>query len=209
MTTIVTPGDVLGPPGDHSGAGTYLDPSNGQIISSLTGSASSVMDSTGTRSWFVASLSKTGKELLPNVGDVVSGRVTRVTRTTCEVQILCVGDAAARGAGFKGTLRRENVRLHEIDSVDVFECFKQGDVVKAVVVALGGARSYELGTGGNALGVIHATCTTSGVPMVPISWTEMKCPSTGVVEKRKVAKVEVGKKAVDEEMGEESKEGKA
>lgn len=29
----------------------------------------------------------------------------------------------------------------------------------------------------------------SGVPMVPISWQEMQCPQTKVIERRKVAKV--------------------
>lgn len=33
--------------------------------------------------------------------------------------------------------------------------------------------------------------TLAGVPMVPLSWTEMQCPETKTVEKRKVAKVAV------------------
>lgn len=31
--------------------------------------------------------------------------------------------------------------------------------------------------------------TCVGATMVPISWTEMQCPSTGQIEQRKVAKV--------------------
>lgn len=37
----------------------------------------------------------------------------------------------------------------------------------------------------------------SGVPMVPISWTEMQCPNTLVKEQRKVAKI-VPESAVQE-----------
>ena len=30
---------------------------------------------------------------------------------------------------------------------------------------------------------------SAGVPMVPVSWQEMRCPKTRAVEKRKVTKV--------------------
>lgn len=75
---------------------------------------------------------------------------------------------------------------HKIDSVDVFSCFigvlgclKKRDVVKAAVVALRGARSYELGTGGIALRVLHAMYATSEGFMVPISWTERNAGARG------------------------------
>ena len=42
--------------------------------------------------------------------------------------------------------------------------------------------------GENELGVVIAR-SEAGVPMVPVSWTEMQCPETYVKEPRKVAKV--------------------
>eukprot|EP00887_Chlorella_sp_A99_P002579 scaffold6.g2579.t1 len=42
-------------------------------------------------------------------------------------------------------------------------------------------------TARNELGVVYA-CSVAGVPMVPISWSEMQCPRTKAVESRKVAK---------------------
>ena len=65
-----------------------------------------------------------------------------------------------------------------------------GDIILASVVALGGARSYELSTASNQFGVIHATCASSGEMMIPASWESMRCVVTGILEKRKVAKVE-------------------
>lgn len=51
---------------------------------------------------------------------------------------------------------------------------------------------YQLSTAENELGVVVALANESGpygVPMVPISWTEMQCPDTLVKEPRKVAKI--------------------
>ena len=95
---------------------------------------------------------------------------------------------AVRGI-FKGTLRKENIRAFEVDQIDIFDCYRLGDIIRASVAALGGARSYELSTSENSLGVIHATCSVSGELMVPASWTTMRCPVTGTIEKRKVAKI--------------------
>ena len=36
-------------------------------------------------------------------------------------------------------------------------------------------------------GSVHLHC--AGVPMVPVSWQEMRCPKTRAVERRKVAKL--------------------
>lgn len=48
--------------------------------------------------------------------------------------------------------------------------------------------TYHLTTAENELGVAIAL-SQAGVPMVPISWTEMQCPETFIKEPRKVAKV--------------------
>ena len=50
--------------------------------------------------------------------------------------------------------------------------------------------SYYLTTAKNELGVISATCASSGSKMVPISWQEMQCPLSLSKELRKVARIE-------------------
>jgi exosome complex component CSL4 len=69
------------------------------------------------------------------------------------------------------------------------ECFRPGDVVRAEVLSLGDARSYYLSTAEPELGVVRARCVHSDQVMVPISWQELECPETHVVERRKVARV--------------------
>ena len=55
--------------------------------------------------------------------------------------------------------------------------------------AQGDAKSFFLSTAKNTLGVVYAKSQTSGQPMTPVSWTQMRCPETGAVEDRKCAAV--------------------
>lgn len=51
---------------------------------------------------------------------------------------------------------------------------------------------YQLSTAENELGVVVAVAAESGkygVPMVPVSWTEMQCPDSLVKEPRKIARI--------------------
>jgi len=172
--TAVTPGQLLFA-GDQflAGKGTYSlssSSSSQQIFSSLIGRV--VVD--GNTVQVVGSRA----EVLPQVGAVVVGRVMRVTPKLADVQILLVQDTPVLGGnGFRGTLRKENVRSFQSDQVDMFASFRQGDLIKAAVAALGGARSYELSTARDELGVIHALSGQTDEPLVPISWTAMQVGS--------------------------------
>ena len=90
---------------------------------------------------------------------------------------------------FRGQIRKEDVRATEKDRVEMYRCFRPGDIVLARVVSLGDAGAgYLLTTAENELGVVIAKSETGSV-MVPVSWTEMQCPTTYNKEWRKVAKV--------------------
>ena len=64
--------------------------------------------------------------------------------------------------GRTGVLRRENVRESEVDRVVMQDCFRPGDVVRAYVMSLGSARSYELSTARSELGVASAAAKCRG-----------------------------------------------
>ena len=128
--------------------------------------------------------------VVPRVGDVVFGRVTRVLEKAAHVEIAAVNGRAPRGGDFAGVVRRQDARAHAVDSVELERCFRAGDVVRAKVLSLGDARSFYLTTAGDDLGVVRATHGTSRATMLPIGWTEVQCPVTGEVEDRKVARVD-------------------
>ena len=89
---------------------------------------------------------------------------------------------------FSGLIRKIDVRSTNVDSVEMYECYRPGDIVRAKVISLGDARSYYLTTAGVHFGVVSAKSATMNKTMIPVSWEKMKCPVTGLEEKRKVAK---------------------
>ncbi|KAI1131178.1 hypothetical protein F5Y10DRAFT_262358 [Nemania abortiva] len=126
------------------------------------------------------------REVLPEVGNVVLCRVTRITPREATVAILVVGDAVL-SAQWQGVVRVQDVRATEKDRVKIYESFRPGDIVRAQVISLGDQANYYLTTANNELGVIMAT-SEAGNTMFPVSWKEYKDPETGLSEARKVAK---------------------
>jgi len=124
----------------------------------------------------------------PKPGDIITAKVVRINPRLAAVDVLCVGDIPL-DTTFTGTIRRQDVRATEVDSVAIADSFRPGDLVRAEVLSLGDSRSYFLGTARNELGVVYARHSTSGQAMVAHSWQEMRCPETQAVEKRKVAKI--------------------
>ena len=103
-------------------------------------------------------------------------------------QILCVGDTVLSQC-YRGQVRKEDVRMTEKDRVEMYNCFRPGDIVLARVISLGDPTAgYLLTTAENSLGVVIARSEVGSV-MVPVSWTEMQCTTSYTIEQRKVAKV--------------------
>ncbi|CAG8950213.1 hypothetical protein HYFRA_00008451 [Hymenoscyphus fraxineus] len=127
-----------------------------------------------------------GKEVLPEVGSTVLCRVTRIRPKEATVAILVVGETVLNGE-WQGLIRVQDVRATEKDKVKIFESFRPGDIVRAIVISLGDQANYYLSTASNNLGVIMAT-SEAGNSMYPVSWKEYRDPETGGSESRKVAK---------------------
>ncbi|XP_078152817.1 nucleic acid-binding, OB-fold-like protein [Carex rostrata] len=187
---LVTPGEFLGEASQFvAGKGAYV--SNGRsVLASLTGRRKITPPSPGSsdnRST-IEVVGHKAHGAVPQPGSIVIARVTKVMARNASVDIMCV-DSKAVKEKFSGIIRQQDVRATEIDKVDMYQSFRPGDIVRALVLSLGDARAYYLSTAKNELGVVSAQ-SISGGTMVPISWTEMQCPLTGQIEQRKVAKVD-------------------
>jgi exosome complex component CSL4 len=77
---------------------------------------------------------KSKTQVLPEVNSIVLCRVTRITTRQATVAILVVGDTVLEGE-WQGLIRVQDVRATEKDRVKIFESFRPGDVVRAVVVS--------------------------------------------------------------------------
>ena len=169
----------------RAGCGTFVKGTS--IYASLLGLKRVVTPSTNPKKPLIE-IARTGtRPVVPSVGDIVTARVLSVTPRLASLDILCVGPAPS-GQRYSGIIRLQDVRATEIDKVQLSACFRPGDIVKARVLSLGDFRSFYLTTAQNELGVVFAR-SLAGEPMIPISWQEMQCPKTKVVEMRKVAKV--------------------
>lgn len=208
MSQILLPGQPI-PGSSKTATGIYQRKE--YALSSLVGQITSKDGQTqinhGTKPRFV----------VPMPGSTILGRITRVIARQANVSILIVdgqpcapGDWSScgyanqaagedlSGADFTGVIRTQDVRQTEKDKIRMQECFRPGDIVKAIVISLGDSRSYFLATTQNHLGVVYALSALpesalvsrshSQQPMIPINWQEMQDPQTGVIEKRKVAK---------------------
>lgn len=186
MINIVVPGIRLCESDDRhiSGPGTYSQ--HGYIYSSQLGELKLVNTPAGTVSVEVEGCGQ--KTVVPSTGDIVTLKILSVNPRFAKANIMCVRDVVLSDP-FRGQIRKEDVKAVEKDRVEMYKSFRPGDIVLARVISFGDAvAGYLLTTGENELGVVIAS-SEAGVPMVPVSWTEMQCPETYVKESRKVAKV--------------------
>lgn len=75
------------------------------------------------------------REVLPQVGNMVLCRVTRITPRQAVVAILVCGETVLE-AEWQGVIRVQDVRATEKDRVKIYESFRPGDIVRATVVCI-------------------------------------------------------------------------
>lgn len=131
---------------------------------------------------------------VPRIGDIVTVKITSMTSMNVRCAIYCIDDDVLKAPGaFRGIIRKEDVRLVDKDRVELIKCFRPGDIVLARVCGFGERDNYLLTTAEEELGVTIACSSETKQLMVPVSWTEMVCPQSGVKEFRKIAKIHSAK----------------
>ncbi|XP_012527590.1 exosome complex component CSL4 [Monomorium pharaonis] len=165
-----------------AGRGTYEQ--QGYIYSKLAGIVKLVTDE---KTHTIEVHSMTEQSIIPAPGDIVTAVVTVVNQRFCKCSIKCVGDIVLTRP-YRGILRKEDVRVIEKDKIEMYKCYRPGDIILARVMPMTEIHTYQLSTAENELGVVIAH-SDEGVAMVPISWTQMQCPKSLCKEFRKVAKV--------------------
>jgi len=182
---VVVPGNRIGDATEHTaGKGTYV---LGQYIYASVVGVKRVRSLDESKKSTVEVVHDKPPSLVPQTGDVVTCKITKISSRLATADILIVGTSLLQEA-LSGTIRPRDCRAFDVDSVEVYKCFRPGDIVRAHVLSLGDSRSYYLTTAKNELGVILAQ-SAAGHTMIPISWDKMQCPKTKAIEFRKVAKI--------------------
>ncbi|KAJ3045140.1 hypothetical protein HDV00_011866 [Rhizophlyctis rosea] len=182
---IVTPGERIAHAADfEASSGTYQR--DEYIYASVVGEKRELPPPTTGKRPLLQVHRRKEVSAIPETHSIVTGKVVRVKPREATVSILVVGNVPVRES-FQGIIRLQDVRATERDKVQMYKSFRPGDIVRAQVISLGDARSYYLSTAQNELGVIFAQ-SLAGHTMIPISWEEMVCPKSKVIEFRKCAK---------------------
>jgi exosome complex component CSL4 len=170
---FVIPGDVIGRCADYEcGLGCYT--SQGNVIATLVGEV--ILDTISATSTspskerinVISTEQIQSKDAVIEIGDVVLARVLRLSVNQVSVEIISVGDRILR-VHSRAMIRREDIRLTELDSLVIHECFRPGDIVRAMVISLGDAKQYFLSTAEAEFGVRWGRSDKSGLPLVPVS----------------------------------------
>jgi exosome complex component CSL4 len=175
--SFVCPGDVLV---TISGNGLY-DPCGGcfveegsnRIRASIAGRVL-IEEELGTEqeSRFRVSVSsarsQVASETVIDVGDKVTCRVVRISMNQANLEIISVGDCPLQQSP-KGIIRREDVRLSDIEKLIMSECFRPGDILRGVIISLGDSRQYYVSTSDADHGVLYAKSLVTGNLMDPVS----------------------------------------
>lgn len=150
---IAVPGQLLGPADKYiAGAGTHIQDAN--LYASLLGTVAieqpekapgpakrlTKIEALQTAATLpTISVSRSGisekREVLPEVGNFVLCRVTRIQPRQATVAILVVGETVLE-AEWQGVIRSQDVRATEKDKVKIYESFRPGDIVRAQVVRI-------------------------------------------------------------------------
>lgn len=126
---------------------------------------------------------------IPSVGSIVTCKITHIGPNYARAEIHCVEDTVLKHS-FRAVIRKEDIREVERGTVEIYKCFRVGDVVLARVIGVGEHHSFLLSTAEDELGVAVAYSQfNKETPMLPVNWTQMRCPKTYVRELRKVAKI--------------------
>ncbi|KAA6402864.1 MAG: putative exosome complex component CSL4 [Streblomastix strix] len=182
---FVIPGQKIGQSNDYLGlGGTYTK--DGQIFSSLSGLLEIKHNETGLPQLTV--VRKGGNIMVPSIGAVVLCRAVKITKYYAQCLILSINEILCEHEPFPALIRKQDVRMIDIDKIEIQNSFRPGDLIRAKVISLGDSRFFFLKTNEVGLGVVYAI-SDSGNPLIPISYNEMIDTSTGNREFRKVAKL--------------------
>ncbi|GJM87338.1 hypothetical protein PR202_ga03281 [Eleusine coracana subsp. coracana] len=132
---VVTPGELLGNSSSlEAGRGAYAD--GRSVRASVTGHRRILPPQPGSSDQrsTVEVVGHKAHGAVPQPGSVVIARVTKVMARVASADIMCV-DSKAVKEKFTGMIRQQDVRATEIDKVDMYQSYRPGDIVRAMVVS--------------------------------------------------------------------------
>ncbi|CRH03008.1 exosome complex component CSL4, putative [Plasmodium relictum] len=182
MDNIVLPGEVIGSEKDYiNGENTYV--LKNEIRSTILGKKNIIVNNDNKKIINVDNIKSF--VALPKAGDIVICKIYRVTFNMIYCNIILSNNKPLKNS-FKGYINKSDIHIYEGELGDNFDCFKQGDIIKAKILSIGQHSSYKLSTVGSDLGVIIAL-SDKGEILKPVAWNLMVNLDDMSFEQRKVS----------------------
>uniref|UniRef100_A0A7C3F517 Exosome complex component Csl4 n=1 Tax=Candidatus Methanomethylicus mesodigestus TaxID=1867258 RepID=A0A7C3F517_9CREN len=173
---IVSPGEKLGVIEEYMpGSNTYED--DGKVISSVAGKV--VLDAQSRK----VGVSAAKVAPVPEVGDVVEGIVTSVREENAQVKIVGIRGKRLLSGDFSAQLHVSQAAKGYVKSM--FDAVNLNDRILAKVTT--SWAPYQLSTAEEEMGVIFATCTKCGEPLL-LKGGRLYCKRDNIYEKKKVSR---------------------
>lgn len=123
-------------------------------------------------------------------GSQVLCRIDRLQTNRADVSVIAVilgpDSMVPVKSNHRGSIRIQDVRSFDVDKASIEEHFLPGDIVRALTLVAGDAKSCLFSTVGSEYGVVKAK-DDQGNELFPLDESHMK-NSSGLVFRRKVAK---------------------
>lgn len=124
------------------------------------------------------------KRKIPEPGDLVTGTVYSIRRSSVGIKISTVNDTVVVDVGLVGNIHVSNVAKSYIDKLD--DVFEKTDFIRAKVIKQDG-NEFQIMTIGENLGVIKSTCKYCGHEMVRKSRNQVVCPFCNNYQRKELA----------------------
>ena len=125
------------------------------------------------------------KRTIPQHGDIVTGRVYSIRKSSVGVRIGTLNQKLVIDVGLIGNIHVANVSRSYIDKLD--NVFMKTDIIRAKVITKSG-KEYKIATNAPDLGVILSQCKYCGKDMVRKGRSQVVCPFCNHVERKIMAK---------------------
>lgn len=194
---FVVPGDELGKNNDYKlGDGVYKQ---GEMIYAKYAGIKKIQNNMNEKPTIkvVKSSKIIPERSIPIVGAICVCSVVKISRNVCYVKLLSTNGYPLK-QDFNGMIKKDSIWNNQIDTFTIQNAFQIGDIIIARIISIVESQRNDanyknvifLATNEKELGVIYALSKTNPKQsLIPFSWKEMANHSTGLKEKRKVAKI--------------------
>ncbi|MHA1674506.1 MAG: exosome complex RNA-binding protein Csl4 [Promethearchaeota archaeon] len=124
------------------------------------------------------------KRKIPKKGDIITGTVYSIRKSSVGVKIETVNNLVAVDVGLIGNIHVSNVSKSYVEKLD--DIFDKNDIIRARIVRING-KEFQISTSEDKFGVIKASCKFCGHEMQRKGNNQIVCHFCGNHQRKEMA----------------------